>query len=151
MSSVGKVCSFQVSWERFSLTVLFCPNSLSRNQLLTVSWFSSKYIQRHRESQGPSKHHPCASGSLPLFFAELWNGPHSFELNRVSCITNTHPFPSAHFREHFCLLLAWLGTMKPSKVGLGRTSWDLLIHYPFPKAYRVNNRTTSLQTPAARL
>lgn len=109
------------------------------------------FQQHHRGHRVPSKHHPCGCGSLHLFFAELWNGLQSLELNRVSCITNAHLFPSAHFREYLCLLLACLATMKPNKVGLGQTSWDHLIHYPFPKAYRVNNGTASLQTPAARL
>lgn len=140
-------------WERFLPTSLVLP----WNQFFTALWFSSKYIPGVHSSsitrghRVPSKHHPCGCGSLHLFFAELWNGLQSLELNRVSCITNAHLFPSANFREHLCLLLAWLATMKPNKVGLGRTSWDHLIHYPFPKAYRVNNGTASLQTPAARL
>lgn len=112
---------------------------------------SSRYIQQHRGSQGS----PANTILVALFSCLLLNSDqrqlHCFELDGASCIINTHPFPSARFREHFCLPLAWLGTMKPNKVGLEGTPWDHLIHYPFPKAYRVNNGATSLQTPAARL
>lgn len=148
MSSIGKVCSFENPGRG-------SPNSLvlpKLTPLKSILYSLVVFLRVHSASPGvPSKHHSCGCGSLHLFFAELWNGLHSLQLKRVSCITNTHLFPSAHFREHLCLLLACLGTMKPNKVGLGRTSWDHLIHYPFPKAYRVNNGTTSLQTPAARL
>lgn len=118
---------------------------------------SSRYIQQNSRSQG--KHHPRTSfspalgstlpgASNPIEIDSLKRG---FKANRASCIINRHPFPSAHFRKWFCLLLAWLETMKPNQKGLERTSRDHLLHHPFPKAYRVNNRMTSLQNPAARL
>lgn len=82
--------------------------------------------------QGTSQQHWGSLGSLANtilaapFTCPLLNSDqhqiHCFELDGASCIINIYPFPFAHFREHFYLLLAWLGTMKLNKVGLEETT-----------------------------